>query len=72
MSTPAEIAHNAVQDGLAKLADARQSEDAYARSLINEAIGIYLKTRSADDIATELEFLAENLDDDQEYTFMRP
>jgi len=72
MSTPAEIAYHTVQDGLAKVAEAGQSEDAFARSLINEAIAIYMKTRSADDIGTELEFLAENLDDDQEYTFMRP
>ncbi len=72
MSTPAEIAYHTVQAGLAKITEEGQSEDAFARSLINEAIAIYMKTRSADDIGTELEFLAENLDDDQEYTFMRP
>ena len=43
-----------------------------ARALIDRAIGIYKQTRSAEDIAAELDFLAQNLDDDQRHAFMRP
>jgi len=43
-----------------------------ARALIDRAIGIYKQTRTAEDIAAELDFLAQNLDDDQRHAFMRP
>jgi len=72
MSTPTEVAQNAIAAGLKEIEKAGLSEDAFARALINEAIGISRRTRSVSDIASELEFIAENLDDDQEYTFMRP
>ncbi|MBE7635366.1 hypothetical protein GUA87_00795 [Sneathiella sp. P13V-1] len=72
MSTPAEIAKQVISNGLQQIGDAGLSEDAFARALINEAIGVARRTRSVSDIASELEFLAENLDEDQEYTFMRP
>ncbi len=72
MSTPAEIAKQSIAEGLKRIEEAGLSEDAFARALINEAIGVSRRTRSVGDIASELEFIAENLDEDQEYTFMRP
>lgn len=47
-------------------------ENVVARALIDRAIGIYKQTRTAEDIAAELDFLAQNLDDDQRHAFMRP
>ena len=57
------------------LADAREQNiptDLIGRELINEAIRIYQMERSVEDIAQELSFVAENLDPDTEFTFMRP
>ncbi|OUR75469.1 hypothetical protein A9Q83_18050 [Alphaproteobacteria bacterium 46_93_T64] len=72
MSTVTEIAQNAINAALDETNKKSLSEDALARALIAEAIAIYRKTRSANDIANELEFIAENIGDDEEYTFMRP
>jgi len=72
MSTVTEIAQNAISAALDETNKKSLSEDALARALIAEAIAIYRKTRSANDIANELEFIAENIGDDEEYTFMRP
>ena len=46
--------------------------DVIGRTVLNEVIALYCKTRSIDDIASELTFLADNLDPDEEYAFMRP
>ena len=47
-------------------------EDAVARALIDRAVAIYKATRSSADIAAELVFIAEHLEDDETYPFMRP
>ncbi|MEH6476480.1 MAG: hypothetical protein V7727_12375 [Sneathiella sp.] len=72
MSSATVIAQNAVKMALEDVNKASFSEDAFARALITEAIAIYRKTRPIADIANELEFISENLGDDDEYTFMRP
>ena len=46
--------------------------DVVGRHLIESAIGIWRQTRSSDDIASELQFMIDNMDDDKEYPFMRP
>lgn len=59
----------------AALAEAAQEgigEDALARGLFSRVLAIYKQSRSAEDIRQELVAAAENLDDDQDYTFMRP
>lgn len=43
-----------------------------AKALMNEIIKVYRRERSTVDIAHELHFLAENLDEDADYAFMRP
>ncbi|MBL4906977.1 MAG: hypothetical protein JKX94_05950 [Sneathiella sp.] len=48
------------------------SEDALARALIGEAIEVLKKNRSAEDISNEVTFLAENIGEEDDYTFMRP
>jgi hypothetical protein len=72
MSTPTEIAQIAIEGALNQIKEAKLSEDAFARALLNASIAIFMQNRSAQDVSDELEFIAENLDDDQEYTFMRP
>lgn len=60
-------------DALLAEADAAGlSHDVVGRMLINQVIELYRQTRSIDDIASELTFLADNLDPDEEYAFMRP
>jgi hypothetical protein len=46
--------------------------DVLGRALLAEVIRIYSMTRSWDDIASELQFAAENVDPTTEFTFMRP
>lgn len=48
------------------------AEDSVARGLFSRALAIYKQSRSAEDIRQELLAAADNLDDDQDYTFMRP
>lgn len=47
-------------------------EQDLARAMMSEVIAAYKRERSNQDIAHELNFLAENLDEDAEYAFMRP
>ena len=42
------------------------------RALLSAVVQQNKTVRNAEDLADELRFLAENLDDDQDYGFMRP
>mgnify|MGYP000385978084 CR=1 FL=1 len=42
------------------------------RALLSAVIERNRLTRSAADLAAELQFLADNLDDERDYSFMRP
>ncbi|TRX76158.1 hypothetical protein [Pseudomonas mangiferae] len=42
------------------------------RALLSGAVALSKAHRSAEDLAQELAFLADNLDDERDYTFMRP
>lgn len=42
------------------------------RALLSAVVERSKQVRSPDDLAQELTFLAENLDDDRDYAFMRP
>jgi len=42
------------------------------RALLSAVVQQSKTVRSTEDLADELRFLAENLDDDQDYGFMRP
>lgn len=66
------LAKEVMQQALAQGQQQGFDEQAVARALMAEVIAVYKRGRSQQDIRHELEFLAENLDDDTEYAFMRP
>ena len=71
-TSPYELAHTHVV-ALLKAAEAADlAADVVARALLAEVIGIFKQHRSLEDIASELTFAADNLDDDETYPFMRP
>ena len=72
MTTVSEIAAKAVAIAKDEVQKSGLNMDALARAFITESIGIYSANRTASDIANELEFIAEHLDEDEQYTFMRP
>jgi len=72
MSEQSELVAAHVETLLAEAQEKKIPTDLIGRELINAAVKIYQANRSVDDIAQELTFLAENLDPDTEYTFMRP
>ncbi|SEL78709.1 hypothetical protein SAMN05216214_12213 [Atopomonas hussainii] len=51
---------------------ASSDEQLLARALLSAVVQWNKQLRSASDLAAELEFLANNLDDEQDYLFMRP
>ncbi|WP_341708326.1 hypothetical protein [Halopseudomonas sp.] len=67
-----KIAQQVMAEAIEKAAAAGYDEQALARALMSEVIAVYKKGRTQQDIASELSFLASNLDDDEEYAFMRP
>lgn len=72
MTSPTKIAKTHYAAAMAECAVTGQGEDAVARAFINLALETYLQTRSIDDVRRELQNLAENLDPDTDYVFMRP
>ena len=46
--------------------------DSVARALLGVVVEVYRAERSTDDIRRELEFVAEHLDPDDDFEFMRP
>lgn len=72
MSAEHDLVRKHMASLLAEAEAAKVPGDVIGRTLINEVIELYRKTRSIDDIASELTFLADNLDPDAEYAFMRP
>lgn len=47
-------------------------EDVVGRHLMEAAIGLWRRSRTPDDIVSELQFMIDNMDEDTEYPFMRP
>ena len=71
MSTHQMVARH-VEHALADAANQSISDDVVARCLLSEAIRLFKRSRSNDDIAAELVAAADNLDDDSPLIFMRP
>ena len=46
--------------------------DVIGRLLLRKVTVLWLESRSCDDVASELRFAIDNLDPDQDFTFMRP
>jgi hypothetical protein len=72
MSEQKELVRSHIKQILASAEEKKIPTDLIGRELINEAIRIYQMQRSIEDIAQELSFVAENLDPDTEFAFMRP
>ncbi|UYN94605.1 MAG: hypothetical protein KIT25_21670 [Enhydrobacter sp.] len=71
MSTHQMVAKH-VEQALAEAASRSIADDVVARCLLSEAIRIFKRSRSNDDIASELAAAADNLDDDNPLIFIRP
>jgi len=67
-----KLAKVVMAHGIEQAAGEGYDEQAFARAMMTEVISVYRRARSMDDIASELKFLADNLDEDEEYAFMRP
>ncbi|GGD05971.1 hypothetical protein [Halopseudomonas salina] len=67
-----KLAEKIVVEGVEQAQRAGYSEQDLARALMAEVLNVYKRERSLTDIAHELNFLAENLDEDTDYAFMRP
>lgn len=61
-----------VEAALSEAAGKGISEDVVARCLLSEAIRLFKRQRTNDDIASELAAAADNLDDDNPLIFIRP
>jgi hypothetical protein len=61
-----------VEAALAEAAAQRIDDDVVARCLLSEAVRLFKRRRTNDDIAAELVGLADNLDEDNPLIFMRP
>jgi hypothetical protein len=71
MSTYAMVSRH-IEQALAEAAGKSISDDVVARCLLSEAIRLFKRSRSNDDIAAELSAAADNLDDDNPLIFIRP
>ncbi|PKM30669.1 MAG: hypothetical protein CVV07_05445 [Gammaproteobacteria bacterium HGW-Gammaproteobacteria-11] len=67
-----KLAAALMQENIARAEAEGFTDQALARAMISEIIAVYRRERTQVDIAHELQFLAENLDEDADYAFMRP
>jgi hypothetical protein len=61
-----------IEQALAEAAGKSISDDVVARCLLSEAIRIFRRSRTNEDIAAELTAAADNLDEDSPLIFIRP
>ena len=67
-----KLVNEHVENLLRAAAADKMPEDLLGRLLVEAAIGIWRRSRTVTDIASELQFTVDNLDPDLEYPFMRP
>lgn len=72
MSDIWSIVHPHVEAAAVEAAKAGHPADTVGRALLGMSIELFRRTRGPDDIRRELEAALENLDPDEDYTFMRP
>jgi hypothetical protein len=70
--SPYQLVSRHVAEALTEAAAGSIDADVVARCLLSEAVRIFQRNRSNDDIAAELIGLADNLDEDNPLVFMRP
>ncbi|MNF38418.1 hypothetical protein D3C84_193680 [compost metagenome] len=67
-----EWARQELRDSLVSAQEAGFEPGLSLRALLSAVVQQSKAVRSAEDLADELQFLAENLDDGEDYSFMRP
>ncbi|WP_373186311.1 hypothetical protein [Halopseudomonas sp.] len=67
-----KLAGQIINDSIEQAQQAGYGEQELARALMTEVLNVYKRERTMTDIAHELNFLAENIDEDTDYAFMRP
>lgn len=73
MPSAHEIARRHLEAALSEGAEHSLAPDTVARAFLTAAVEVFRRDRPVDDIRSELEFLAENLEEDDGYfPFMRP
>jgi hypothetical protein len=72
MSSTKDLVARHVAALLAEAEAQKIPADVIGRTLLDEVIGLWSRSRPAADIKSELEFVAGNLGDDAEFYFMRP
>jgi hypothetical protein len=72
MTQQRELVARHVDALMAEAAAARVPADLIGRELLTHVVRLYRTTRGWDDIAGELRFVADNVDPETEFTFMRP
>lgn len=72
MAGVTEIVRAHVVQAVAEAKAAGAPADVIGRSLLDAAVEVMLSAREPADVITELEFVARNVGDDEDYSFMRP
>ncbi len=72
MTSAFEISSTYMKAALEAGAAAKIPADSIARAMLEQVLDIYRAGRSLADIASELNFVIENLDPDGDHTFSRP
>lgn len=72
MSSPYSIARTHIEAAIREAEAAGVDEERLGKAMLREVLEQLRQHRSADDIRSEVAFELENLEDDQEFHFMRP
>lgn len=72
MTSAYDIARRCMLEALAEAAANNIPNDVLARAFLEGVLDIYRQTRGLADIASELQFHADNLDPDGDQIFIRP
>lgn len=72
MGSDAELVKRHVTALLEEASAAKIPTDVLGRLLVQQAVELWQRERSIEDIASELKFTAEGLDPDADFEFMRP
>lgn len=72
MASPTEIVRRHVEAALAEAAAAGIAADQIGRSMLDVAAEVLGRDRSPQEVAEEMMFIARNIGDEEDHSFMRP
>lgn len=72
MAADVELVKRHVEALLSEATAAKVPVDVLGRLLVQQAVELWKRERTLDDIASELKFTADGLDPDTDFEFMRP